>query len=57
MPDIEMSCVVHDLPPDQAVARLIEFAGAKNASDLLFALIQRYRFKSRDRIFAVAGRI
>lgn len=33
----DLSCDVHDLSPDQAVARLIEFAASKDASDLLFA--------------------
>src|SRR6185369_3146010 len=33
----DLYCDVHDLPPDQAVTRLIEFAASKNASDLLFA--------------------
>jgi general secretion pathway protein E len=35
--NVDLSCDVHDLPPDQAVARLIEFAVSKHASDLLFA--------------------
>jgi type II secretory ATPase GspE/PulE/Tfp pilus assembly ATPase PilB-like protein len=33
----DLSCDVHDLPTEQVVGRLIEFAASKCASDLLFA--------------------
>ena len=36
-PDLDLSCDVHDLPAEQAVAKLIEFAASHGASDLLFA--------------------
>ncbi len=40
MPERELTLSVYGLPPEQVVAKLIEFAMAKKASDLLFATDQ-----------------
>jgi type II secretory ATPase GspE/PulE/Tfp pilus assembly ATPase PilB-like protein len=40
--EVDLACDVHDLTPDQAVARLIEFAASKLASDLLFAMEEHH---------------